>query len=68
MTESTELPYQAPPGEKLGPLEKAFNLLAAKPWSEDVGDQLERLEKQAKGRDKELFGDVWESYIVQGGE
>ena len=60
--------YIAEPGKELSPLERAFNLLAAKPWPKDIGDQLERLEKKARGQDKELFGHVWESYIVQGGE
>lgn len=68
MSDSTQLPYQVPPGEKLGPVEEALNLLAVKPWPRDIADQLARLEKQAKGQDRVLFGDVWECYIVQGGE
>lgn len=48
--------------------DKAFELLRQKPWPDDIGDQLEALERKAKGDDKETFGYVWETYIVQGGE
>lgn len=49
-------------------VDRAFALLRQQPWPEDIADQLARLEKQARGQDRELFGAVWESYIVQGGE
>ena len=48
--------------------DKALELLRQKPWPEDIADQLEALERKAKGEDKEKFGYVWESYTVQGGE
>lgn len=50
------------------PLDKALKLVNTQPWPEDIAEQLEALETQATGEEKELFGDVWESYIVLGGE
>ncbi|WP_299734007.1 hypothetical protein [uncultured Endozoicomonas sp.] len=50
------------------PLQVAIELVNTQPWPEDIADRLEQLEAKATGEDKDHFGDVWESYIVLGGE
>ncbi|WP_330925252.1 hypothetical protein [Candidatus Sororendozoicomonas aggregata] len=61
-------PYYAENPEPTPYSDQAFALMKQEPWPENIALQMDALEKKATGWDLQLFGYVWESYIVSGGE
>lgn len=49
-------------------LRQAREIIRANPIPADARQQLEKLERQATGEEREYFADIWEAFVAAGGK